>query len=107
MIIDTQFVIVTLILVGLGLYAGLLVVRKFALTIAQENLDANMANDAADETKRLKRQRDADIAAQTAFAKVEPLLPPVSVPVPPRSGNGLEMESAKTSPPLQDATDAA
>eukprot|EP00567_Pseudictyota_dubia_P004192 CAMPEP_0197457010 /NCGR_PEP_ID=MMETSP1175-20131217/44884_1 /TAXON_ID=1003142 /ORGANISM="Triceratium dubium, Strain CCMP147" /LENGTH=47 /DNA_ID= /DNA_START= /DNA_END= /DNA_ORIENTATION= len=47
MIIDTKTVVITLVIVAIALYAGLQVVRRFALTIAQENLDANMAIDAA------------------------------------------------------------
>lgn len=94
MIIDTKTVVITLVIVAIALYAGLQVVRRFALTIAQENLDANMAIDAADEAKRQKRERDADAAAASAFAKVEPLLPATSVAAPPSSGNMAELQPA-------------
>mmetsp|Transcript_38634 Transcript_38634/g.78799 ORF Transcript_38634/g.78799 Transcript_38634/m.78799 type:complete len:100 (-) Transcript_38634:183-482(-) len=96
MIIDTKTVVLTLIVVAIGFYVGLQVVRRFALTIAQENLGANMANDAADEAKRLKRQHDADVAAQAAFSKVEPLLPTVSIPKPPTSAGQLEIEPSRS-----------
>ena len=49
-------------------------VRAFALSIAQENYDANKALDQAEEDKKLKLERNADTAAASAFAKVEPLL---------------------------------
>lgn len=74
MIIDAKTVVITLVLVGIALYLGLKLIRQFALQIAQENHDTNMAIDQAEEEQRLKRQRDADTAAATAFAKVEPLL---------------------------------
>ena len=74
MIINAPTIAVTLILVSVGLYAGLLFVRKFALQIAQENHEAMLAMDQADEEKRLKRERDADAAAASAYANVEPLL---------------------------------
>lgn len=48
--------------------------RKFALQIAQENHEAMLAMDQEDEEKRLKRERDADTAAATAYANVEPLI---------------------------------
>jgi hypothetical protein len=74
MIINAPTIIITLIIVSVGCYGGLKFVRKFALSIAQENHDAILAMDQADEEKRLKRERDADTAAATAFANVEPLL---------------------------------
>uniref|UniRef100_A0A7S4MVV3 Uncharacterized protein n=1 Tax=Odontella aurita TaxID=265563 RepID=A0A7S4MVV3_9STRA len=100
MIIDTKTVVVTLVIVAIALYGGLQIVRQFALTIAQENLDANMAIDAADEAKRLKKERDADAAAASAFAKVEPLLPAAKITAPPSSGNSLSLQPAP-SPSLE------
>ena len=74
MIIDAKTVIVTLLIIAIAFVAGLRFVRSFALSIAQENLDANMAMDQETEERRLKKERDADAAAASAFAKVEPLL---------------------------------
>ena len=53
---------------------GLKLIRKFALQIAQENHDAVVAMDQEEEQQRLKKERAADQAAATAFAKVEPML---------------------------------
>lgn len=75
MIIDTKTIIVTLLIVSLAAYAGLQFIRSFALSIAQENHDANLAIDMTEEARRTKRENDADAAATAAFAKVEPLLP--------------------------------
>uniref|UniRef100_A0A7R9ZJD9 Uncharacterized protein n=1 Tax=Craspedostauros australis TaxID=1486917 RepID=A0A7R9ZJD9_9STRA len=84
MIIDAKTVIMTLVIVvGATLY-GLKFVRKFALQIAMENHDAIKAMDQEEETQRLKKQKAADAAAETAFAKVQPLL---NVNAAPRSGN--------------------
>lgn len=74
MIINAPTIIITLIVVVVGCYGGLKFIRKFALQIAKENHDAILAMDQADEEKRLKRERDADVAAATAYANVEPLL---------------------------------
>mmetsp|Transcript_12643 Transcript_12643/g.19227 ORF Transcript_12643/g.19227 Transcript_12643/m.19227 type:complete len:113 (-) Transcript_12643:968-1306(-) len=74
MIIDAKTVAITLIVVAVGFSFGLQFIRSFALSIAQQNHDANIAMDTADEQSRLKRERDADTAAATAFKKVEPLL---------------------------------
>ena len=74
MIIDTKTVILTLIIITIAFYGGLILVRKFALSIAQENHDANRAADLAEENRRAKREKMADAAAASAFAKVEPLL---------------------------------
>jgi hypothetical protein len=74
MIINAPTIVITLIIVSVGLYAGLIFIRKFALQIAEQNHDAIMAMDQADEEKRLKRERAADVAAAAAFANVEPLL---------------------------------
>jgi uncharacterized protein YpmB len=78
MIIDAKAIILTLIIVAVGFFAGLRMVRSFALSIAQENHDANQAIDQAEEDKRLKQERHADVAAASAFAKVEPLLATVA-----------------------------
>lgn len=86
MIIDAKAIIVTLIIVAVGFYAGLRMVRSFALSIAQENHDANIAIDQAEEEKRLKQERHADVAAASAFAKVEPLLTTVAKSAPGDSG---------------------
>ena len=91
MIIDAKTVIITLIIIVVAFFAGLRMVRAFALSIAQENYDANKALDQAEEEKRLKLERNADTAAASAFAKVEPLLmvpkaaaaAPASPPTPP------------------------
>mmetsp|Transcript_6084 Transcript_6084/g.10616 ORF Transcript_6084/g.10616 Transcript_6084/m.10616 type:complete len:98 (+) Transcript_6084:191-484(+) len=74
MIIDAKTVIVTLIIVAVAFVAGLRLVRSFALSIAQENLDANTAMDLKIEEQRQREERDADTAAKAAFAKVKPLL---------------------------------
>lgn len=84
MIIDTKTIIVTLWLVVIALYFGLKFVRAFALSIARENHDAVAAMEQEAQEKQRKQQRDADNAAQSAFAKVEPLLvapAPSSAPV--------------------------
>ena len=70
----------------LGFASGLKFVRKFALQIAQENHDAVLAMDQAEEEQRVRKERAADAAAATAFAKVEHSLkainPKARVPVP-------------------------
>jgi hypothetical protein len=75
MIIDAKTVIITLLIIGVGTYFGLSAIRSFALSIAQENHDANLAMDMTEEARRTRREREADEAATIAFAKVEPLLP--------------------------------
>ena len=75
MIIDAKTAVVTFLIIGVAAYLGLGAIRSFALSIAQENHDANLAMDMTDEARRAKRERDADEAATAAFAKVEPLLP--------------------------------
>ncbi|KAL7545302.1 hypothetical protein ACHAWF_008656 [Thalassiosira exigua] len=75
MIIDAKTVSVTLLIIGVASYVGLGAIRSFALSIAQENHDANLAMDMTEEARRTKRERDADAAATAAFARVEPLLP--------------------------------
>lgn len=75
MIIDAKTIALTLVIVAVAAYFGLQFIRSLTLSIAQENHDANLAMDMTEESKRVKRQRDADAAASAAFAKVEPLLP--------------------------------
>jgi len=75
MIIDAKTVVLTFVVIGVATYFGLGAIRSFALSIAQENHDANLAMDMTEEARRAKRERDADAAATAAFAKVEPLLP--------------------------------
>lgn len=70
MLINAASIILTLIVVILAAYVGLYFVRKFALQIAQENHDAIRAMDEADNADRLKKQQQADAAADSAFAKV-------------------------------------
>lgn len=74
MIIDAKTFILTLIVVTIAFYGGLRLVRAFALSIAQENHDANRAADQAELNRRAKREKMADAAAASAFAKVEPIL---------------------------------
>lgn len=75
MIIDAKTIIITLAIVCVAGYFGLQLIRSFALSIAQENHDANLAADMSVEAKRARREQEADAAAMAAFAKVEPLLP--------------------------------
>ena len=100
MIIDAKTVILTFAIIGVATYFGLGAIRSFALSIAEENHDANLAADMTDEAKRAKRVREADEAATQAFAKVEPLLPASVVGQattasatisPPASGNSLNL----------------
>ena len=97
MIINATSVTIGIVIIAVAFYAGLHVIRHFALTIAQENHDANLEEDQREEMKRLRRERDADAAATAAFAKVEPMLATAQVKTPqssaPSSGQ-LEMESA-------------
>jgi cell division protein FtsL len=74
MIINTATVILTLLAIGLLTAFGIKFIRSFALQIAKENHDAVMALDQKEETQRLKKERAADAAAATAFAKVQPIL---------------------------------
>ena len=74
MIINAPTIIITLIIIGIAFFFGLQFVRNFALQIAQENHDAILAMDQAEDEKRKKRERDADAAAASAYAQVEPLL---------------------------------
>jgi hypothetical protein len=74
MIIDAKTVIITLIVVSIAFYGGLRLVRAFALSIAQENHDATRAMDQAEQKQRAKREKMADTAAASGFAKVEPML---------------------------------
>ena len=74
MIIDAKSIVLTLVVVLLGCYGGLQLVRQFALQIAQENHDAIRAMDAAEDEARLRKERAADSLAESAFAKVKPIL---------------------------------
>jgi hypothetical protein len=74
MIINTPTIVLTLIIITIAFYGGLMLVRRFALSIAQENHDANRAADLAEQNRRAKREKMADAAAASAFAKVEPIL---------------------------------
>lgn len=74
MIIDAKSIILTLLIVTLGCYGGLKFVRKFALQIAQENHDAIKAMDAEQDEQRQKKERAANAAEESAFAKVKPIL---------------------------------
>lgn len=76
MIIDAKTIIITLLVVVVAFVWGTKMIRQFALQIAQENHDAVSAMDQHEEQQRLKKERAADAAAATAFAKVEPLLKP-------------------------------
>jgi hypothetical protein len=93
MIIDARAIILTLLVVAVAFFAGLRMVRSFALSIAQENHDANAAMDQAEEEKRQKQERHADAAAASAFAKVEPLLV-VPKGTAPKSGDNVPTEGA-------------
>jgi preprotein translocase subunit SecF len=89
MIINAVTVIITLAIVAIAVIWGLQFVRKFALQIAMENHDAVKAMDQEEETQRLKKEKSADAAAATAFAKVQPLvtIPKTSTPSKPRSAS--------------------
>ena len=103
MIIDAKTVIITFVIIGVAMYLGLGAIRSFALSIAQENHDANLAADMTEEARRARREKEADDAATQAFAKVAPLLPAsvaskgTSLPVTntqsaPSSGNSLNVD---------------
>lgn len=74
MIMDAIKIIITLIVLSMAFYGGLVLVRAFALSIAQENQYANFAMDQAEQKQRAKREWLADAAAASGFAKVEPML---------------------------------
>ena len=57
MIIDVKTIVITLLVIALAAFLGLRAIRSFALSIAQENHDANLAMDAKEELARVKRQR--------------------------------------------------
>lgn len=81
MYINAHTIILTLIVVIAACYGGLHFVRQFALQIAQENHDAIVAMDAEDDEKRQRLERAADQAADTAFAKVQPVLTTIKTPM--------------------------
>jgi len=93
MIIDAKTVVITFSIIGVAMYLGLGAIRSFALSIAQENHDANLAIDQSEEARRVKRERDADNAASIAFAKVEPLLPASALP---QSSNSISATDEET-----------
>ena len=74
MIIDAKSIILTLLIVSVAFVWGLKFIRKFALQIARENHAAIAAMDQQEEEQRLRAEKQADAAAATAFAKVEPML---------------------------------
>jgi hypothetical protein len=99
MILTTTTITIGIVIITVAFYAGLHVIRHFALTIAQENHDANMEEDQREEMKRMKKERDADAAASAAFAKVEPMLATTQMKSPPSSAPSsgrLEMETASS-----------
>ena len=98
MYINAFSIAVTMIIVAIGLYLGLSFVRKFALQIAQENHDAILAMDQSDEEKRLRKERQADIAAATAYAQVEPLLTETKSKEEPSATSPKRAASASVSP---------
>ena len=75
MIIDAKSIVITLIVIVVACMWGIKLVRRFALQIAQENHDAVVAMDQAEEQERLKKERAADAAASAAFLRVENVLP--------------------------------
>ncbi|KAL3801800.1 hypothetical protein HJC23_001196 [Cyclotella cryptica] len=99
MIIDAKTIIITIAIVGVAGYFGLQLIRSFALSIAQENHDANLATDMTIEAKRAKREREADAAAMAAFAKVEPLLPASVVSRGMALPQGQVVPTSKSKPP--------
>lgn len=66
MVINALSVTLTLVIVLAAGYVGLYFVRKFALSIAQENHDAIRAMEAEDEAVMLKKNQ-AEQAAESAF----------------------------------------
>lgn len=75
MIIDAKAIVLTLLAVGVACYVGVRLVRQFALQIAQENHDAIRLMDAGEEdARKKKRERAADAASESAFARVQPVL---------------------------------
>jgi hypothetical protein len=83
MIIDAKAIILTLAVVTIGCYFGLQFVRQFALQIARENHDAILAMDQAEDTQRRKRERAAEAAEASAFARVQPILTNPAIDVSP------------------------
>lgn len=74
MIIDAKAIVLTLLLVSIGAYFALKVIRAFALQIARENHDAILALDQTEDQQRQKRAAVAEAAEKLAFAKVQPIL---------------------------------
>ena len=86
MIIDAKAIVFTLLLVTVGVYLGLKFVRAFALQIARENHDSVLAMDQAAEESRRKKERAADQAEASAYAKVQPILTMAAAVPSPSSG---------------------
>lgn len=103
MIIDAKSIVVTLLIVAVGFVYGLKFIREFALQIAQENHDAVTAMDQEEEKQRLKKEKAADAAADTAFANVAPMLnvapeAPKVKPKPQTRGEAYEGTSGSDGP---------
>jgi hypothetical protein len=96
MIIDAKTVIVTLVVILVAFFGGLRIIRAFALTIAQENHAANVADDMNTEAKRIKRERDAEAAETAAYKKAAPLLPATLPAAAAAAQQQLEMETSKS-----------
>ena len=75
MIINAPTILLTLVIIAVAGYFGLSFIRQFALSIALENHEANVAQDTQEEKNRKKKMEAADAAANAAFQKVQPLLP--------------------------------
>ena len=75
MIINAPTILLTLVIIAVAGYFGLNFIRQFALSIALENHEANLAQDTEEEKNRQKKMEAADAAANAAFQKVQPLLP--------------------------------
>lgn len=85
-------------------YLGLKFVRAFALQIARENHDAIAAMDQADEELRIKRERAADAAAASAFAKVKPILTTTTTTN--TTTTATASTTASTTAPMKDGTNS-
>jgi hypothetical protein len=107
MIIDGKTIVITLIIVCVGSYFGLNLIRSFALSIALENHDANLAMDMTEESRRAKRERLADEAAKAAYAKVEPLLPSSVLAKKNQNHNAVSNSATPAATPGVDAAKAS
>ena len=77
MILNGKTVCFILICIFFAGYIGLQLIRNFAYNIAVENIEANSAMDSEQDKERRRRDEaeTVELAAASAFAKVEPLLP--------------------------------